>query len=100
MQTITFLGDTTGEAPMLISRRWQHTRHLACRCGQCTDAPIPAQDWLVSKLEDRGPGEYYRYKVEGVNLNHPPCSMDRRFSWRVPSLCERFDLSAAIHTTL
>ena len=32
---------------------------------------VPAQDWKVTELEDRGPGHYYRFRVDGENLNWP-----------------------------
>jgi hypothetical protein len=72
----------------------KHT-HRHCRCGQClADVPVPAQDWVVTDLLDRGQGVFYRYQVRGLNLNYPACSPDRRFSWSVPALDERFDLTA------
>jgi hypothetical protein len=57
---------------------------------------VPAKDWLVSSLTDRGPGQMYRYHVRGENLNLPPCHPDRRFSWSIPAMCERYDLSHAV----
>jgi len=69
--------------------------HRDCVCGQHdADAPVPAKDWLVTELIDRGEGAFYRYAVRGVNLNHPACSPDREFAWSVPTLSERYDLSA------
>lgn len=68
--------------------------HPECRCSQCPPTQVPALDWLVTELVDLGASEYFRYRVEGVNLNHPSCHVDRRFSWRVPSVGGRYDLSA------
>lgn len=55
---------------------------------------VPARDWAVTRLTDRGGGEFYRYLVEGRNLNYPPCHPQHEFSWRVPRLDDRYDLSA------
>ena len=53
------------------------------------------KDWVVTSIEDRGPGTYYRYQVTGINLNHPEGHPDREFSWSVPSIDkDRYDLSA------
>lgn len=54
---------------------------------------IPVKDWLVTKLDDRGPATYYRFHVEGENLNHSPECRERKFSWDVRDLCYRYDLS-------
>lgn len=71
------------------------TNHRDCICGtHDASAPVPAKDWKVHKVTDRGCG-IYRYRVEGENLNFPPCHPDRRFSWDVPSIAdERYDLSS------
>jgi hypothetical protein len=53
-----------------------------------------APDWIASKVRDRGPGHYYRYHVEGVNESARN-ERDRRFSWDVPALSWRFDLTNA-----
>lgn len=58
-----------------------------------TFVPPPAKDWLVSRLTDRGPSARTRYHVEGENLNCLPDCPERRFSWDVPDLCDRYDLS-------
>jgi len=56
---------------------------------------VPAKDWIVTSLVDRGPGSYYRYFIEGVNLNHPEGCADRKFSWSVPDIADdRYDFSA------
>jgi hypothetical protein len=53
-------------------------------------------DWIVKRWHDRGASWFYRYHVEGVNLNHPEGNPDRRFSWDVPSIDDpRFDFSGA-----
>jgi len=55
---------------------------------------IPEKPWRVTKLVDRGKTEHYRFRVEGENLNHPPGSPGRRFSWAVPDVDDpSFDLS-------
>lgn len=40
-------------------------------------------DWLVIKIEDRGPGTYYRFAVLGENLNYREGTRDRFFNWSV-----------------
>ena len=72
-------------------------------CKQMRDyaatTTIPAKDWRVTAVRDNGAGAYYRWSVEGENLNFPPASADRRFSWRVPSVDDpRFDLSDAVRS--
>jgi len=73
--------------------------HRDCVCGEHLDhdstlIPAPAKDWIVTELIDHGRGAYYRYTTRGINLNYPPCHPDRWFSWRVPDLDDRYDLSA------
>ena len=38
---------------------------------------------------DRGPGEYYRFHVEGTNLNCAPGSSGRAIRWSVRDLNDR-----------
>jgi hypothetical protein len=71
------------------------TNTRECICGHCPDVAVPPKDWIVTRLVDHGAGRFYRYRTEGINLNYPPCHPDRRFSWRVPTLDERYDLSNA-----
>lgn len=61
---------------------------------------IPAKDWLVTELVDRGPGHYFRFQVSGENLNYPPTHRDRRFSWSVVNVDDaRYDLHLLNKTT-
>jgi hypothetical protein len=53
-------------------------------------------DWLVESVTDRGPQEYYRYHVSGLNLNHPPGVPDHHYSWSVRDLDGRFELCSAV----
>jgi hypothetical protein len=58
---------------------------------------VPAKDWVIKTIVDRGPGLYYRYHVRGTNLNYPPEASEREFAWSVPTLDDpRYDLSGAI----
>ena len=53
---------------------------------------VPARDWKLVKVVDRGAGNYYRYQVEGENLNWPEGHRERRFCWSVPSIDDpRYD---------
>ena len=56
---------------------------------------IPPKDWKVTRLIDRGPSEFYRYHVQGCNLNLTPEDIDYHFVWSVPRLSERYDLADA-----
>ena len=59
----------------------------------------PEKDWKVLECEDMGPGNYYRYRVIGLNLNWKPEAADYRFSWSVPRIDDpRFDMSEAVKT--
>jgi hypothetical protein len=40
--------------------------------------------WLVMHAE-HVPGEFYQYRVRGLNLCVPPTSPARRFSWSIPA---------------
>lgn len=54
------------------------------------------RNWRVSRVTDRGPGNFYRFLVTGENLNFPPGHMDRKFVWSVPDLdAYDYDLSGA-----
>lgn len=46
-------------------------------------------DWRVTYFEDKGPREYYRYRVRGENLN---CigEPDYLYSWSIPEVGWRF----------
>jgi hypothetical protein len=56
-----------------------------------------APDWIVHRIKDHGPGTYYRYSIEGTNLNYEEGHASRRFSWSVPGLDDaRYDLSSAV----
>jgi hypothetical protein len=46
----------------------------------------PLPDWAVFELEDRGPGEYYRFRVGILNLNCAPGEYGHREHWRVHDL--------------
>jgi hypothetical protein len=53
-------------------------------------------DWIVTSIEDLGRGEFYRWRVEGINVNCAPGAYGREFVWRVPehpSTNRRYDLS-------
>lgn len=52
------------------------------------DPPVKA--WIVDELVDRGCGQWYRYRVVGMNHHYDP---PRRFSWLVPALGPDYDLS-------
>ncbi len=71
------------------------TLHRHCTCGQHAEHDdTPAKDWVLTSVHDRGPGELYRFDIEGHNLNYPPCHPDRQFNWRVPRIDdERYDTS-------
>jgi hypothetical protein len=47
--------------------------------------------WRVSSVRDRGPEHFYRYSVEGVNIE-----TGVSFSWSVPRLGDGYDLSNAV----
>lgn len=54
-------------------------------------------DWILSRIVDHGPGAFYRYSVEGRNLNWPEDHSSHRFSWSVPNLDDpRYDTTNAI----
>lgn len=56
----------------------------------------PAKDWRVLLVEDSGPGDKFRYRVVGENLNYLPEDIDYKFSWRLRDLDDpRFDFSRA-----
>ena len=75
------------------------TKHRDCLCGVHLVTETPPMDWVLSEIYDKGPGHYHRYRVEGVNLNYPPCHPSRRFIWSVPSVDDpRYDKSAATLT--
>lgn len=64
------------------------------------EAPVPPQDWRCTRVVDGGPTSFYRYRTEGENLNHTPECRGRRFSWRVPALDPRYDVTGVtIETT-
>jgi hypothetical protein len=57
----------------------------------------PAKDWKLSRIEDRGPGEYYRFRVTGENLNWPEGHRERPFTWDVPDIDDaRYDTTDAV----
>jgi hypothetical protein len=59
---------------------------------------VPAKDWRILTVKDRGPREYYRFAITGHNLNWRPESRDYAFSWSVPDLDDpRYDLSGAVY---
>lgn len=67
-----------------------------CLCGRHTLTDIPAKDWVLATIRDRGAGHHYRYQVSGTNLNFPPCHPSHNFTWSVPTLDdERYDTSTA-----
>jgi hypothetical protein len=53
------------------------------------EAPY-APDWQVLTVEDKGPGEFYRYVTTGINHNYKPGEYGREFSWSVPQLSWRY----------
>lgn len=56
-----------------------------------------AKDWILSRVADRGPGRFYRYRVAGENLNFPVGHPNRQFTWDVPMIDEdRYDLTNAV----
>lgn len=84
------------------------TDRIRCRCGDGScmlcddDGTIPAPDWRVTRITDHGPSAFYRYSVEGENLNYTEGSIDRRFSWSIPASeieNPRFDLTNAERVT-
>lgn len=59
-----------------------------------------AKDWKVSLVVDKGKGHYYRYIVEGENLNRPVGHPDRAFRWAIHSLeCPRYDFAESYFET-
>lgn len=65
-------------------------------CGVHLAVETPPADWVLSEILDRGPGHLYRYRVEGANLNYPPCHPSHR---SVPSIDDsRYDKTAATVT--
>lgn len=57
------------------------------------DTPFP-RDWIVSSVEGTK-DRWYPYRVTGENLNHPPESPGRHFTWRIPSITWRYDCANA-----
>jgi len=60
------------------------------------------RDWRVNRVVDKGPRAYYRYQIEGENLNCRPDDRDRRFSWAIPGdprTEPRYDLTRAVWET-
>lgn len=45
-------------------------------------------DWLVLSIEDRGPGEFYRWRVKGENASATE-RYGAEFSWDVPDVTDR-----------
>ena len=46
------------------------------------EAP-PGPDWRILKIEDHGPGMFYRFAILIENLNYREGSRDRFCNWRV-----------------
>jgi hypothetical protein len=68
-------------------------------CEACKELlrDVPAKDWLVTKLTDLGPGHYYRFHLEGENLNWPEGHRERKFSWSVRDVDDpRYDLGGIV----
>jgi hypothetical protein len=68
-------------------------------CTECKEmvSDVPKRDWVVRFYTDLGPGERYRYRTSGENLNWPIGHRNRWFSWRVPNLDPRDNLDTAQH---
>lgn len=49
------------------------------------DDALVVPDWILTRIVDHGPGTYYRYCVEGRNLNWPEEHPMYKFSWRIPA---------------
>lgn len=59
-------------------------------------------DWILTSITDHGESAFYRYTVEGRNLNWPQEHPMHRFSWRIPAHRledPRYDKSAAVTVT-
>lgn len=69
---------------------------MCIECREMVENP-PKRDWLVHYVTDLGPGEFYRYRTSGENLNWPIGHYNRWFSWRVPNLDPRYNLDNAEH---
>ncbi len=52
-------------------------------------APFTASDWLLTEVEDKGPGHYYRYRVTGRNVNSLRGEYGHWFSWSVPDISDK-----------
>jgi hypothetical protein len=56
---------------------------------------IDKPDWILSVIRDRGPGNVYRFHIEGINLS----DNGRAFSWDIPEMSldqHRYDTSDAL----
>jgi hypothetical protein len=80
-----------------------------CGCTETTDChrhermakgPVPAKDWKLLQVIDRGASNYYRYQVSGLNLNWRPEAPDYHFTWSVRTIDDpRYDVSEAVFTS-
>jgi hypothetical protein len=63
-----------------------------------TSTVFEPKDWRLTLVVDKGPGHFYRFHVEGVNLNVPdPDEYGHRIYWDVPTLDDyRYDLFDAV----
>jgi len=71
---------------------WEHTSAIR----------FITRDWRASRVVDKGPRAYYRYQIEGENLNCRPGEYSRTFSWAVPGdprTEPRYDLTRAAWET-
>lgn len=68
-------------------------------CKEMLSEGVPAADWKLTVVHDRGPGTYYRFHVEGENLNWPVGHRDRRICWSVPNVDDpRYDTTDAVRS--
>ena len=45
-------------------------------------------DWWILEINDKGPGHFYRFWIEGENVNALPGEYGRRFGWSVRSVAD------------
>jgi hypothetical protein len=52
------------------------------------EEPTPPACWLITSITDIGRGAYYRFQIEGENLNFAPGENGRRISWSVRDIAD------------
>lgn len=85
---------------MLVADDMARRSHLPSGMNDDAAQTEPLKpDWVLIAIHDSGEGNYYRYRVSGLNLNYPPTHPSHRFSWSVPSISDpRYDTTNAVRT--